>query len=80
MTWILGFIASKFGKAASMALAVLAVVGAVFAAGRRDANKDHEIDYLQDFVDTQKRINDAEVNTSVSDALERMRRNGQLRD
>jgi hypothetical protein len=80
MSWLLGFIGSKVGKLVSMTLAAVAVVGAVFVAGRRDANKDHEIDWLQDFVDDQERINDVETHTTVPAALERLRRNGQLRD
>lgn len=77
---ILSFLGSKIGKLLSSALAILSVVGAVFLAGRRDAKKDQEIADLKDYVDTQERINHAVESTDADAALERLRRNGQLRD
>jgi hypothetical protein len=78
MIW--AFITSKVGKALAGALAALAAVGAIFMAGRRAENEDHEIEELNEFVATQKRINDVDESTSYTAALERLRRNAQLRD
>jgi hypothetical protein len=62
------------------ALALLSLVGAIFLAGRRDAKKDRKVADLQDYVDTQERINEVTVNTDASAARRRLRKYGKLRD
>jgi hypothetical protein len=78
MIW--SFLMSKLGKMVASALAVLSLVGAIFVAGRRDAKKDRKVADLQDYVDTQERINEVTVNTDVSAARRRLRKYGKLRD
>lgn len=78
MIW--AFFMSKLGKMFASSLAVLSLVGAVFVAGRRDAKKDREVVDLQDYVDTQERINATTVNTDASAARRRLRKYGKLRD
>jgi hypothetical protein len=78
MIW--SFLFSKIGKMVASALALLSLVGAIFLAGRRDAKKDRKVADLQDYVDTQERINEVTVNTDVSAARRRLRKYGKLRD
>ncbi len=78
MIW--AFLMSKIGKMVASALAVLSLVGAIFVAGRRDAKKDRKVADLQDYVDTQERINEITVNTDATTARRRLRKYGKLRD
>ncbi len=78
MIW--AFLMSKIGKMVASALAVLSLVGAIFVAGRRDAKKDRKVADLQDYVDTQERINEITVNTDANTARRRLRKYGKLRD
>jgi hypothetical protein len=78
MIW--SFLFSKIGKMVASALALLSLVGAIFLAGRRDAKKDRKVADLQDYVDTQERINEVTVNTDASAARRRLRKYGKLRD
>jgi hypothetical protein len=77
---VTAFLLSKLGKMFASALAVLSLVGAIFVAGRRDAKKDRKVDDLQDYVDTQERINAINVNTDADAARSRLRKYGKLRD
>lgn len=77
---ISSFLLSKLGKMFASALAVLFLVGAIFVAGRRDAKKDRKVADLQDYVNTQERINEVTVSTGASAARRRLRKHGQLRD
>jgi len=77
---VTAFLLSKLGKMFASALAVLSLVGAIFVAGRRDAKKDRKVDDLQDYVDTQERINAITVNTDAATARRRLRKYGKLRD
>jgi hypothetical protein len=77
---VTAFLLSKLGKMFASALAVLSLVGAIFVAGRRDAKKDRKVDDLQDYVDTQERINAINVNTDADAARSRLREYGKLRD
>ena len=70
----------KLGKYVMGFAAIASLIGGIYLAGRRAANKDHEIDELQDAYNAQERILDAEITTTPDAALERLRRNGQLRD
>ncbi len=70
----------KLGKMFASALALLSLVGAIFVAGRRDAKKDRKVVDLQDYVDTQERINEITVNTDAIAARSRLRKHGKLRD
>ena len=78
MIW--AFLMSKIGKMVASALALLSLVGAIFVAGRRDAKKDRKVADLQDYVDTQERINEITVNTDANTARRRLRKYGKLRD
>jgi len=70
----------KLGKYVMGVAAIASLIGGIYLAGRRAANKDHEIDELQDAYNAQERILDAEINVTPDAAIERLRRNGQLRD
>lgn len=59
---------------------VLSVIGSIFLAGRRDAQKDRKVADLEDYVETQERINDVKTNNTVDAATERLRGSGQFRD
>lgn len=74
------FLSSKLGKAFASFLAALALVTAIFMAGRKDAKKSRQVHDLQGFIDTQERINEVHVSTDRDAALERLRFNNQLRD
>ena len=77
---MIAFLMSKLGKMISSALAVLALVGAIWLGGRKDAQKDRKIDDLEDFVKRQEDVNEVQINTDRDAALERLRDNNQLRD
>lgn len=70
----------RLGKYVMGVAAIASLLGGIYLAGRRAADKDHEIDELKDAYNAQERILDAEVNVTPDAALERLRRNGQLRD
>jgi hypothetical protein len=58
----------------------VAMLVSVFFAGRRAADADTKVDALQDYIDTNERVRDVEINDTRSGALERLRENSQLRD
>ena len=80
MMIFLALLWGKLGKYVMGAAAIASLIGGIYLAGRRAADKDHEIDELQDAYKTQERIHDAEINVTPDASLERLRRNGQLRD
>ena len=60
----------------------LALIGAgvaLFFIGRRDATKDKELDDVNEYIETQRRINEADAVTNRDDALTKLRDNNQLR-
>jgi hypothetical protein len=60
----------------------LALIGAgvaLFFIGRRDATKDKELDDVNEYIETQRRINEADAVTNRDDALAKLRDNNQLR-
>lgn len=77
ITW---FLASKLGRVLASVLAALAIVAAVFFAGKREAKQDQKVDRLQEYIDTNERVRNVEINTSRDAALERLHGSGQLRD
>ena len=77
---MMSFLYSGIGKMLSLALAVVSLVVAVFAAGRRDANKSNEIADLRDNLGAQERINETTIYTTRAAAVKRLRDNGRFRD
>ncbi len=80
MIALLALVWGKLGKYVMGVAAIASLIGGIYLAGRRAANKEHEIDELQDAYNAQERILDVEINVTPDAALERLRRNGQLRD
>lgn len=74
------FLASKLGRMLASVLAALAVVAAVFFAGKREAEQDQKVENLQDYIDTNERVRHVEIHTDRGLALERLHGSGQLRD
>jgi hypothetical protein len=48
-------------------------------AGRRDAKKDQEVEDLREYKETKEKIDATPVTTTRDDALDRLRKNNQLR-
>ncbi len=77
MIWT--FLASKIGRVLSSALAILAAIGAVFMAGKRDEKKARQIEDLRDYKETKEKIDETPVTRTRDAAVERLRDNGQVR-
>jgi len=77
MIWT--FLASKIGRVLSSALAILAAIGAVFMAGKRDEKKARQIEDLRDYKETKEKIDETPVTRTRDAAVERLRDNDQLR-
>ncbi len=73
------FLTTKLGKVLSSILFVVSTVTAVFMAGRRDAKKDQEVEDLKEYKETKEKIDATPVTTTRDDALDRLRKNNQLR-
>lgn len=71
---------AKLGKYVMGVAAIAALIASIYMSGRRAQKQDRKVNDLNTVINTQNRILDAEINVSASAALERMRRNGQLRD
>ena len=74
------FLGSNIGKALMGVFAGAAAALAIFVAGRKAADKDQEIQELNEFIETKKRIDHVEVSNTTDAALERLHSSGQLRD
>lgn len=77
---MLALIWAKLGKYIMGVAAIAALVVSIYMGGRHAQKQDRKVNDLNTVINTQNRILDAEINVSASAALERMRRNGQLRD
>ncbi len=77
MIWT--FLASKIGRVLSSALAILAAIGAVFMAGKRDEKKARQIEDLRDYKETKEKIDETPVTRTRDAAAQRLRDNDQLR-
>ncbi len=77
---MLALIWTKLGKYVMGVAAIAALIASIYMSGRRAQKQDRKVRDLHTAINTQNRILDAEINVSASAALERMRRNGQLRD
>jgi hypothetical protein len=77
MIW--AFLASKIGRVLSSALAILAAIGAVFMAGKRDEKKARQIEDLRDYKETKEKIDETPVTRTRAAAVERLRDNDQIR-
>jgi len=73
------FLTTRLGKILSSILFVVSTVTAVFMAGRRDAKKDQEVEDLREYKETKEKIDATPVTTTRDDALDRLRKNNQLR-
>jgi hypothetical protein len=73
------FLTTRLGKILSSILFVVSTVTAVFMAGRRDAKKDQEVEDLKEYKETKEKIDATPVTTTRDDALDRLRKNNQLR-
>ena len=66
----------------SKTLGFLALIGAglaLFFMGRRDQAKDNELDEVNEYIETQRRIADVDAINNRDDALAKLRDNNQLR-
>lgn len=63
-------------------LPVAGVFGAylLYAKGKQDQRKDQKVEDLQEDLEVIKRIQNVKVNTDRDAAIERLQRNGDLRD
>ena len=77
MIWT--FLASKIGRVLSSALAILAAIGAVFMAGKRDEKKARQIEDLRAYKETKEKIDETPVTRTRDAAVERLHDNGQVR-
>lgn len=77
MIWT--FLASKIGRVLSSALAILAAIGAVFMAGKRDEKKARQIEDLRDYKETKEKIDETPVTRTRDAAAQRLRDNDQIR-
>lgn len=78
MIW--AFLTTKIGKLLSSALAVVAAIGAIFLAGKRDEKKARQIEDLRDYKDTKEKIDETPVSRTRDDAIDRLKSKGQVRD
>jgi hypothetical protein len=77
MIWM--FLTSRLGKLLSGAIALLAAIGAVFAAGKRDEKKKQEIKDLKEYKETKEKIDETPVTRTRDAAIDRLRNHDQLR-
>ena len=77
---MLSFLATKLGRMFASVLAVAMLAAAIFLAGRKDHAAEIELQAATDALATHERIADAPLNSTRSDAVERLHSSGQLRD
>lgn len=80
MIRVFSLVTSKLGRVLASAGAFIMLLTAVFLAGRKDYAEKVELEEIKEAIATQGRIADAPVTTTRSDAIERLRASGQLRD
>ena len=75
MGTLITFLTSKIGKLVSTFVVALGLLIGVYQSGRSAQRKDTEIDELNEYVETKKRIDDVETSGTRDDAIERLRDN-----
>lgn len=65
MTWLLG---TRLGRWLSIAGAVVMAVLAAWFAGKRDGRRDAEAQAADDYINTRKRADDADLSSGDADA------------
>lgn len=81
MTWLLSLIVgSRMRKIAGIVLGVGALTLLVFKLGVSNERAKNEQEILEDFKETVERIDATPVNTELDAALDRLRRNGDIRE
>lgn len=78
--WLLNLlVGSRLKRLAVSALAVIATVFGLIQYGKLSQKKKQKIEEIEDYKETRERIDDAERSPDRDAALERMRKNNQLR-
>lgn len=61
-------------------LAGVAKLYAAYVQGKKDAQKEHQIEQLKSDLEAAKRLQNAKINTDVDAALKRLHERGRVRD
>lgn len=79
MAALIAFLTTRLGKLLGSIALVATTILAIFQMGRKSKEKDTELEDLNEYVETKKRIEHVEATTDRDDAVERLRDNGWLR-
>lgn len=77
---MLTFLTNKLSQIGAIILALVIFVVATFRSGKEQQKTVEKYKDLEEYKETRDRIDETVVNTDVSDALDRLSKNGQLRD
>ena len=81
MMWVLSLIAGpRMKKLAVIVLGVGALTLLVFKLGVSNERVKNEVEELEEFKETVERIDATPINTELDAALDRLRRNGDIRE
>jgi len=70
---------TRLGKILSSILFVVSAVAAIFFAGKKDQRKEQEVRDLKAYKETKEKIDETPVSTDLKSAIDRLRKNNQLR-
>jgi len=73
------FLSSKVGRLLAALLAGAALIFGSIQFGRKAQKESQKVDDLEDYIETNKEIDDVEAASNSDDAFDRMRDNGWLR-
>jgi len=71
---------SKLGRLLAMVIGTLGSILLIFQFGKSAEKKNQKIKNLEKYKETMDAIQDVDINTERDAALERLRKNGHLRD
>lgn len=77
---MLTFLTNKLSQIGAIILALVVLVVSAFRSGKEQQKTVEKYKDLEEYKETRDRIDETVVNTDVSDALDRLSKNGQLRD
>lgn len=80
LTTLFTFAGSKLARVGAIIALILSFIAYVFSAGKKSQETDQKLKAAADAAKTRERINEAEPSSSVADAVDRLRSNGNLRN
>ena len=78
--WFISFITGKVGKYVGMVGAAIAFVLFLIGVGKKTNQDENDIEDLEEYIDSQERVNEVDHSNNVDESIARLSDRGQLRD